>query len=384
MANGKVDDVAWSQLRPQPNVQRCVLDSIPPEDMQAFLRLMATNPFIPFNDASAIRRKIASVRQWRAETANPNTVTKEFTYVQPTSKRRRDHAALEAGARQVTSDGRDTDSENDQPRRKQRRSTRPTPSSNVPKTPPRSKSPQNDDAPKIGPEHQADVPRAPLSVEEWRKSPVKIESPLVFSERACGGPPRVNAFLHAVNEKLRRRDGFGLAPFAAELALTVLHSRKGDFQKAFEQTLRQIPRGPYFPGIKGHFKYEEQCLFVRTLAERAKKFTQISREVLPTRSPSELVWLYYTRHKQLWIQNGGMKSGLILDDGGDKLRRVQLTSERTISSLRNLAVTAGDGFPIDSRVNLAVLACRRGNMTRRKKQQDEMVRGRTRLRSQQY
>eukprot|EP00177_Eucheuma_denticulatum_P006639 GFKZ01012074.1.p1 GENE.GFKZ01012074.1~~GFKZ01012074.1.p1 ORF type:complete len:384 (+),score=40.52 GFKZ01012074.1:356-1507(+) len=383
MANGKVDDVAWSQLRPQPNVPQSVLDSIPPEDMQTFLRLMATNPFVPFNDASAIRRKIASVRQWRAESANPNTVTKEFTYVQPTSKRRRDNVAPEGGPRQVSIEGRDTDSEHDQPRRKQRRSTRPT-SSNVPKTPPRSKSPQSEDAPKVGPEHQADVPHAPLSAEEWRKSPVKIESPLVFSERSCGGATRVNSFLYTVNEKLRRRDGFNLAPFAAEVALTVLHSNKGDLQKALEQTLREIPRGPYFPGIKGQFKYEEQCLFVRTLAERAKKFTQISREVLPTRSPSELVWLYYTRHKQLWIQNGGMKGGLILDDGGDKLRRVQLTSERTISSLRNLAVTAGDGFPIDSRVNLAVLACRRGNMTKRKRQQDEVARGRTRLRSQQY
>lgn len=304
--------------------------------------------------------------------------------MQPTSKRRRDPTALEGGTNQVTSDGRDTDSENDQPRRKQRRSTRPTSSSAVPRTPPRSKSPHSDDAPKVGPEHQAEVPLSPLPAEEWRKSPIKIESPLVFSERMCGGATHVNAFLNSVNQKLRRRDGFSLAPFAAELALTTLHSHNGDLQAALEQTLREIPRGPYFPGIKGQFKYEELCLFVRTLAERAKKFTQISREVLPTRSPSELVWLYYTRHKQLWIQNGGMKSGLILDDGGDKLRRVQLTCERTISSLRNLAVTAGDGFPIDSRVNLAVLACRRGNMTKRKRQQDEVTRGRTRLRSQQY
>lgn len=219
--------------------------------------------------------------------------------------------------------------------------------------------------------------------DHWKTHTLQIESVLVFSEDVCAGPINVNAYIEMVDQKLRRRDGFALAPFAKELALQILNSLKGNVQQAVQEALSKIPRGPYFPGIKEQFKYEEQCLFVRTLAERAKNFSLISRDVLPHRSASELVWLYYTRHKQLWIQNGGMKSGLILDDGGEKLKRVQLTSERTISSLRNLAITAGDGFPIDSRVNLAVLACRRGNLMKRKKQrEEESLRGRTRLRNQ--
>lgn len=75
MANGKVDDLSWSQLRPRRADPHCVVDSIPPEDMQTFLRLMATNPFLPFNDASAVRSKISNLRQWRTDAANPNTIT---------------------------------------------------------------------------------------------------------------------------------------------------------------------------------------------------------------------------------------------------------------------------------------------------------------------
>lgn len=273
---------------------------------------------------------------------------------------------------------RETDSEDEQPRRKQRRVARPALSSE----PSRSESPQSDDAPKLGPEHQAEVPAEPLPRSHWTVHTPQVTSELVFSEQACGGTTNVNVFVNMVNERLRRRDGFTLAPFAMELALQILCSSKGNVQQAVKEALRKVPRGPYFPGIKKQFKYEEQCLFVRTLAERAKNFSLISRDVLPHRSVSELVWLYYTRHKQLWIQNGGMKGGLILDDGGEKLKRVQLTSERTISSLRNLAITAGDGFPIDSRVNLAVLACRRGNlMKRRKQREEEGMKGRTRLRN---
>lgn len=75
MANGQVDDLSWSQLRPRRTAPKSIIDSIPPEDMQAFLRLIATNPFLPFSEASTICSKIASVRQWRAEFANLNTVT---------------------------------------------------------------------------------------------------------------------------------------------------------------------------------------------------------------------------------------------------------------------------------------------------------------------
>jgi len=75
MANGKVDDLAWSQLRPRQTIPQFVTNSIPPEDMQAFLKLVATNPLLPFAEASAVFSKIISLRQWRTESANPNTVT---------------------------------------------------------------------------------------------------------------------------------------------------------------------------------------------------------------------------------------------------------------------------------------------------------------------
>lgn len=296
----------------------------------------------------------------------------------PVPKRRREEIVVVPDVASVSTT-RETDSGEDQPRRKQRRSTRPVIGIELP----RSESPQSEDVPKLGPEHQAEVPTEPLPRSFWKVHAPQVTSELVFSEQACGGAVNVNAYINTINEKLRRRDGFALAPFAMEFALQILCSSKGNAQQSMKEALRKIPRGPYFPGIKNQFKYEEQCLFVRTLAERAKNFSLISRDVLPHRSASELVWLYYTRHKQLWIQNGGMKSGLIMDDGGEKLKRVQLTSERTISSLRNLAITAGDGFPIDSRVNLAVLACRRGNLMKRKKQrEEESLKGRTRLRNQ--
>lgn len=276
-----------------------------------------------------------------------------------------------------------TDSEGDQPKRKQRRSTRPGSSDGQDEldSPPPEREP-----PKIGEEYQAEVPTAPLIKEERMKYQIVISSQLVYSEQRCGGSAAVNMLLRDLNKDVRLRDGYEMAPFALEVALQLLFSIKqkgAPFSRL--QILQRIPRGPYFPGIKGHFKYEEQCLFVRTLGERSKNFRLMSREVLPHRTTSELVWLYYTRHKQLWMQNGGMKDGQIVDDGGEKLKRVQLTATRTITALRSLAITAGDGFPVDSRVNLAAMAYRRGMLAERRKQRDEenLSRG-TRLRSQNH
>lgn len=194
----------------------------------------------------------------------------------------------------------------------------------------------------------------------------------------------MDKYLAELDRDVRLRDGFGMAPYAMEVALELYFSdrRRGEPPRR-AKILGRIPRGPYFPGIKGHFKYEEQCQFVQTLGERAKNFRMMSREVLPHRTTSELVWLYYTRHKQLWMQNGGMKDGQIVDDGGEKLKRVGLTAERTVRAIRNLAVTAGDGFPVDSRASLAAMAYRKGILTHRRRVRDEEMLSRgTRLRSQ--
>lgn len=302
--------------------------------------------------------------------------------VKPSSKRKREEPNGSA-VNGYADAGRDTDSEDDQPRRKNRRSSRPALSPLAQRAPPRGESPQSDDAPKIGSEFQAEVPAAPLSKEHWAKHPVQVLSKVVYCENSLGGSTPVEVFLNVINQRLRRRDGFPLGPYALELSLQRLFSHRGSHIAAMKSSLQSIPRGPFFPGIKGQFKYEEQCMFVRSLAERAKDFRQISREVLPNRSTSELVWLYYTRHKQLCMQNGGVKNGLVLDDGGEKLKRVPLTTERTISALRNLAITASDGFPIDSRVNLVVLACRRGNVARQRKiREEETYRRVPRLRNQ--
>lgn len=264
----------------------------------------------------------------------------------------------------------DTDSETEQPRRKQRKPNR-QPAATVPRSPPRKVVNTSDIPPNTGPNFQADVPDTVLSKEEQLAYPLEVGSKLVFSESMCKGSANIDDYLRLLNFEIKRRDGFKLAPYTLEIALELLCENKGDVKQTIQKALLNIPRAPFFPGIKGHFKYEEQCLFVRALSEMSKNFVLISRTVLPERSPSELVWLYYTRHKQLWIQNGGNKCGIIVDDGGEKLKRVPLNSERTLASLRSLATTAGDGFPIDNRVAVAVLQCRRACLIRRKKERED-------------
>lgn len=376
MASSKVDDLSWSQLRQRRSLPRCVVESIPPEDMQSFLALIATNPLHPFPDAIAICSKLHHVREARHLSANLNSTSKHLS-VSKTKRRRDLHSAI------ISDDDRpDSDTDDiDRPRRKNRRSTKPALSVESPEiVPPMSRSTPIP----IGSEFQAVVPVKPLPNSAWLSHPPCIESFLVFSETKCGGHSRVNEFLRALNAQMELRTGFVLSPFAMEVALTQFLSCNADIRTAMQNSLKIVIPGPFFPGIKGPFGYEEQCLFVRSLAERSKNFSYISRHVLPNRSSSELVWLYYSRHKQLCLQNGGVKNGQVLDDGGERLKRVQLTTERTISALRNLAITAGDGFPMDTRALQAIAACRRGNLIReRKRRDDESIQKSSRLRSAQ-
>lgn len=263
----------------------------------------------------------------------------------------------------------DMDWDGSQPKRKHRRSARPSLATE------RRDILDDRDAPsgslvEIGEDRQASIPKQ-RGKDYWMANAVTIESKRMFSSGMCGGDKKVEAYLHSVNTHLRRRDGFELAPFALQVALDCFAAAKGHADAALKACIRKLPRGTYFPGIKGPFLYEEQCKFVRTLAEREKNFLYISRYVLPKRSVSELVWLYYARHKQLWLQNGGYKNGQVLDDGGDKLKKVSLTTLRAIGALRSLAITAGDGFPIDGRAQQAITAVRRGMVVEEKEKKEE-------------
>ena len=192
----------------------------------------------------------------------------------------------------------------------------------------------------------------------------------------------IKGFLVTLEEKLLRRDGFGPGPFAVEVALMQLTECGRNRAEALTRSLKIIPTGPFLPGIKSTFSYDEQCLFVRTIAERGKNFRHISQNVLRNRRTSELVWMYYTQHKQLWLQNGGMKNGQVLDDGGEGLKNVFLTNYRTINALRSLAITAGDGFPIDSRAQHVIQTCRRARVIREKRRSEENFRRGNRSRMQ--
>lgn len=72
MVAGKVDDLSWSQLRFRRSIPRCVADSIPPDDVRSFLRLLAKNPVPSLTESIALRDKLRWVRHYRVEAANPN------------------------------------------------------------------------------------------------------------------------------------------------------------------------------------------------------------------------------------------------------------------------------------------------------------------------
>lgn len=70
MANGKVLQLSWSQLRSRREHPSCVIDAIPAEDLHSFVRLMATHPLQSYHDAAVVRAKLLSVRHFRTELAD--------------------------------------------------------------------------------------------------------------------------------------------------------------------------------------------------------------------------------------------------------------------------------------------------------------------------
>lgn len=262
----------------------------------------------------------------------------------------------------------ESDSENEQPKRKQRRSTRPA-------IPAESSAAflgngSRGLSPKIGEDAQASVPSQPLSREYWLKNPPKINSQLIFAVDKTKGNSNVDKYLNSINLAIRRRDGFPISPFSLEMALEYLMKADGDLENAVKQALVRIPRGAYFPGIKKPFSYEEQCTFVGTLAEREKNFLYMSQHILKNRTVSELTWMYYARYKQFGSQNNGINNGSVQEDRNEKHRKVMLNPSRAVNALRRLAINPADGFPIDNRAQSMLMACKRGCVNREKRRRE--------------
>lgn len=298
------------------------------------------------------------------------------TSERPTSKRVRDEQEND-----ITPQERTDSEDGQQPRRKQRRSTSRPSLVIEPALPLLTES---EGLPvQIGEEYQADVPLVPLSESEREKNPPVVTSKLVFSVLDCTGDATIDKFLAHLNTQARRSTGFELSPFALQIALEQLSACKGNEVQAAQGIKERLTPGPYYPGLKRSFDYEELCAFVRALEERGKNFEHISRYLLPSRTTSELIWLYYTRHKQLRMQSGsGLQGTQFVEDGGEAMKRVPISASRAISAYRFLATSVGDGFPMDCRVQLAFSACRRGALEReRKKKMDGSLRQTSRLRN---
>ncbi|GAB0498140.1 hypothetical protein MMPV_009481 [Pyropia vietnamensis] len=127
-----------------------------------------------------------------------------------------------------------------------------------------------------------------------------------------------------------------------------------------------------FPGEDRPWTAEERMLFARGLSEQGRAFGQMRRTLLPSRTTAQLVNYYYQRHKQAWLQHGGSKTGHLFDRGHEgtpappledrDARRAYLS--RAVATLRQLAATAGDGFPPDRGMVAAVTTFRRNRAAR--------------------
>lgn len=214
---------------------------------------------------------------------------------------------------------------------------------------------------RIGSEHQADVPKHMVlsagSAELARAAVVR--STLVFSANEVrGSDETVREFLDDVNAQLLRRDGFGLSPLNEEVALRALFERRGDIASARGLALERVSRTVVFPGAGPPWTEEEACIFAQSLCDGTRDLQHISRHVLPHRSTRELVVHYYTRYKNRRSQFGGGKRSLLRDHGLERVSDTLLEADRKAMCLRDLAFTAGDGFPSERRTRDAVLAAR--------------------------
>lgn len=79
MATGKVA-VPFFQLRPRKTDPKCMVDSVPVEDLHHLIRLIALEPFGNFDDAAVMRSKLLALRHTRVDVCN-NVVAQVDSYV---------------------------------------------------------------------------------------------------------------------------------------------------------------------------------------------------------------------------------------------------------------------------------------------------------------
>lgn len=210
----------------------------------------------------------------------------------------------------------------------------------------------------IGENHQADIPKQlNLKPTDWQEK-ASVQSELMFDPNKV---PKgtVDKFLSALNRRLLEKNGFGMGPFTTEIALNQLKVHEGVIQAAMTASLRTIPKGPYFPGLTKPMTSDEHSLFATSLHERGKDFAFISKYILTTRKRSELVWMYYARHKQLRLEMGCLRWSVVTDKGcSEKMRSVPLTAGRAVDMMRQLACTEDDGFAVDGRLSKMIYAYR--------------------------
>lgn len=212
--------------------------------------------------------------------------------------------------------------------------------------------------PKVGPEHQADVPPVVVPVPRRTESMTEVRSTLVYSPELCQGKERVSGFLENLRTTLERRDGFGYSPNGEEKGLQLLTSHKGDVEAALDDTCKVVQVGREFDGVGKPWTYDEKCMFVRAIAEREQDFSYISRNCL-NRPTSELVNMFYTYQQQQQFMHGSSAAGHIFDTGEELAQFLpRLGPERVNTAFRCLGKTAGDGFPADRRVAKAIKAVR--------------------------
>lgn len=210
----------------------------------------------------------------------------------------------------------------------------------------------------IGENHQADIPKKlDLNSIQWEQKAI-VQSKLMFDPSKVP-KATVDKFLSTINRRLLEKNGFGMGPFTTEIALNQLKVHEGAIQAAVTASLRMIPKGPYFPGLKKPMTSEEHSLFATSLHERGKDFAFISKYVLTARKRSELVWMYYARHKQLRLEMGCLRRSVVTDKGSsEKMRSVPLTAGRAVNMMRQLACTGDDGFAVDGRLSKMIFAYR--------------------------
>ncbi|CAN8075158.1 unnamed protein product [Agarophyton chilense] len=169
----------------------------------------------------------------------------------------------------------------------------------------------------------------------------------------------------------------------SKVVLEQLTASKGNEIQAVQRIKQRLPEGPYFPGLRRPFDYEELCSFVRALEERGKNFENISRFLLRERSTSELIWMYYARHKQLRMQSfSRLREEQFKDNGTNMLKSIPISNERVINAVRCHAISAGDGFPLEYRVHKALSTYRQCVAERElRRRNDEALRRPTRLRN---